>query len=98
VPYAKLDRKDRLHIPRAVREALGLGEGGTVAYAVVDGELRLRKADDPYAGYGAVTRRAMQWADDHPDELRSLGQVAADLGISQAEIDAVVPQPGLDDE
>jgi bifunctional DNA-binding transcriptional regulator/antitoxin component of YhaV-PrlF toxin-antitoxin module len=96
VPYAKLDRKDRLHIPRSVREALGLPEGGTVAYAIVDGELRLRRAEDPYAGYGPVTRRAMEWADSHPDELRSVDQVMADLGITQSALDALQPEPELE--
>jgi bifunctional DNA-binding transcriptional regulator/antitoxin component of YhaV-PrlF toxin-antitoxin module len=98
VPYARLDRKDRLYIPRSVRAALGLSEGGAVAYAVVDGELRLRKAEDPYAAYGPVTRRAMERADAHPEELRTLDQVMADLGITQAELDAVEPEPGLDDK
>lgn len=98
MPYAKLDRKDRLYIPRSVRVALGLGEGGTVAYAVVDGELRLRKVEDPYAAYGPVTRRAMEWADAHPEQLRTLDQVREDLGITQAELDVVQPEPGLDDD
>ena len=96
MPYAKMDSKDRLHIPRAVREALGLAEGDTVVYAVVDGELRLRKAADPYASFGSATRRAMAWADAHPEQLRTLDQVMADLGVTQAEIDAVEPEPGLD--
>ena len=97
MPYAKLDRKDRLYIARGVRAALGLSEGGTVAYAVVDGELRLRKVEDPYATYGSVTRRAMEWADAHPDQLRTLDQVREDIGITQAELNAVRPEPGLDD-
>src|SRR5437016_3899999 len=96
--YAKLDRKDRLYLPRSVREALGLSEGGTVAYTVMDGELRLRKAEDPYASYGPVTRRAMEWADAHPEELRTVDQVMEDLGITQAQLTAVEPEPGLDDE
>ncbi len=98
MPYAKLDRKDRLYLPRSVREALGLREGGTVAYAIVDGELRVRKADDPYAGYGPAVRRAMEWADAHPEQLRTLAQVMEDLAVTQAQLDAVEPEPGLDDE
>jgi len=98
VPYARLDRKDRLYLPRSVREALGLSEGGVVAYTVVDGELRVRKADDPYAGYGAAARRAAEWADAHPEQLRTLAQVMDDLGITQEELDAIEPEPGLDDE
>lgn len=68
MPYAKLDRKDRLYLPRSVREAIGLGEGDIVASTIVDGELRVRKADDPYAGYDAAARRAAEWADAHPEQ------------------------------
>ncbi len=80
-----------------MREALGLSEGGAVAYAVVDGELRLRRAEDPYAGYGPVTRRAMEWADAHPEELRTVDQLMTDLGITREESAAIEPEPGLDD-
>ena len=89
MPYARLDRKDRLYIPRAVRQALGLREGSAVAYTVIDGELRLRKAEDPYAAYGPATRRAMEWADAHPAVLRPVEQVMVDLGVTQAELDAL---------
>ncbi|HLZ72391.1 MAG TPA: AbrB/MazE/SpoVT family DNA-binding domain-containing protein [Dehalococcoidia bacterium] len=89
MPYARLDRKDRLYLPRSVREALGLGDGGVVAYTIVDGELRVRRADDADAGYGAAVWRAMEWADAHPEQLRTLEQVMDDLGITQAQSDAV---------
>ena len=89
MPYARLDRKDRLYIPWAVRQALGLSEGSAVAYTVIDGELRLRKEDDLYAAYGPVTRRALAWADAHPAVLRPVEQVMVDLGVTQAELDAL---------
>jgi bifunctional DNA-binding transcriptional regulator/antitoxin component of YhaV-PrlF toxin-antitoxin module len=46
MPYAKLDNKERFRVPRVAREALDLHAGDSVLYAVVDGELRLRKAED----------------------------------------------------
>ncbi|MHB8574700.1 MAG: AbrB/MazE/SpoVT family DNA-binding domain-containing protein [Dehalococcoidia bacterium] len=98
MPYARLDNKERFRVPRAAREALNLHAGDSVAYAVIDGELRLRKTEDPYATYGPVTRRAMEWADAHPQELRTLDEVMAEMGITRADLDAVEPEPGLDDE
>jgi bifunctional DNA-binding transcriptional regulator/antitoxin component of YhaV-PrlF toxin-antitoxin module len=98
MPYAKLDNKERFRVPRAAREALDLHAGDSVAYAVVDGELRLRKAEDPYAGLGPVARGVEYEFAEHPERFQSLAAVMAEMGISQAELDAVESEPGLDDE
>ncbi len=90
-----LDTKDRLRIPRALREALGLKPGDAVAYALVDDELRIRKVNDPYAAYGPVARQALRWAREHPAELRTLDQVMEEFGITEADVAAA---SDLDDE
>ena len=87
-----IDAKDRLHIPREMREALGLKPGDAVFYALVDGEIRVRPADDPYAAYGPVARQVWSEYKQHPERFLTHEQVMAELGITQAEIDA------LDDE
>lgn len=89
-----LDTKDWLRIPRALREALGLKPGDAVAYALVDGELRIRKVDNPYTAYGPVARQVLRWAHAHPQELRTLDQVMEEFGLTEAEVDAA---PDLDD-
>ncbi len=98
MPYAKLDNKERFRVPRAVREALDLHAGDSVAYTVVDGELRLRKAADPYAEPGPVARAVEREFAEHPERFHPLETVMAELGITQAVMDAVEPEPGLDDE
>ena len=98
MPYARLDNKERFRIPRAAREALNLHAGDALAYAVIDGELRLRKATDPYAGLGPVARAVEREFAEHPERLRTLDEVMAEMGITQAHLDAVEPEPGLDDE
>ncbi len=98
MPYARLDNKERFRVPRVAREALNLHAGDSVAYAVVDGELRLRKAEDPYAGLGPVARGVEHEFTEHPERFHTLAEVMAEMGITQAELDAVEPEPGLDDE
>ncbi len=98
MPYAKLDNKERFRVPRAAREALDLHAGDSLAYAVVDGELRLRKAEDPYAGLGAVAAGVEREFAEHPERFHTLEEVMAEMGISQTDLDAVEPEPGLDDE
>jgi bifunctional DNA-binding transcriptional regulator/antitoxin component of YhaV-PrlF toxin-antitoxin module len=98
MPYAKLDNKERFRVPRAVREALNLHAGDSVAYTVVDGELRLRKAIDPYAEAGPVARAVEHEFAQHPERFHPLETVMAELGITQADLDMLEPEPGLDDE
>ena len=83
-----LDAKDRLRIPRELREALGLKPGDPVVYALVDGEIRVRRIDDPYAAYGPVAQQVLRYTAEHPGELQTLDAVMHDLGITQAEVDA----------
>jgi AbrB family looped-hinge helix DNA binding protein len=84
-----IDAKDRLRIPRELREALGLSPGDPVAYALVDGELRIRRVEDPYAHYGSVARQVVRYAEEHPEELLTHAQVMAALGVTQDELDAL---------
>ncbi|HLZ68294.1 MAG TPA: AbrB/MazE/SpoVT family DNA-binding domain-containing protein [Dehalococcoidia bacterium] len=84
-----IDAKDRLRIPREMRKALGLKPGDAVCYALVDGEIRVRPADDPYAAYGPVARQVWAAYQQHPERFLTHEQVMAELGITQAEIDAL---------
>ena len=95
MPYAKLDNKERFRVPRV---ALDLHAGDSLAYAVVDGELRLRKAEDPFAGLGPVAGGVEREFAEHPERFHTLEEVMAETGITQADLDAVEPEPGLDDE
>ena len=98
MPYARLDNKERFRLPRAAREALDLHAGDAVVYAVVDGELRLRKASDPYAEAGPIALAVERDFAEHPERFHTLDAVIADLGLTQADLDAVEPEAGLDDE
>jgi bifunctional DNA-binding transcriptional regulator/antitoxin component of YhaV-PrlF toxin-antitoxin module len=98
MPYAKLDNKERFRVPRVAREALDLHAGDSVLYAIVDGELRLRKAEDPFAGLGPVAAGVEREFAEHPERFHTLDEVIADMGITRAALDAVEPEPGLDDE
>jgi AbrB family looped-hinge helix DNA binding protein len=83
-----IDAKDRLRIPREMREALGLKPGDAVFFALVD-EIRIRRAGDPYAQYGSVARQVRTAYEQHPERFLTFEQVVAELGITQAELDAV---------
>lgn len=53
---SRLSSKAQTTIPRSVRKALGLDEGDTLAYEIVDGQVILSKADakpldDPFATF-----------------------------------------------
>ncbi len=96
--YVRLDNKERFRVPRVAREALNLHAGDSIAYAVVDGELRLRKAEDPYAGLGPVARGVEHEFAERPERFQTLDEVMAERGITQADLDAVEPEPRLDDE
>src|SRR5579885_1259877 len=84
-----IDAKDRLRIPREMREALGLRPGDAVFFALVDGEIHVRPADDPYAHYGSVARQVRTAYEQHPERFLTFEQVMVELGITQAELDAV---------
>ncbi len=79
------------------REALNLHAGDSVAYAVVDGELRPRKAEDPYAGLGPVARGVDHGFSEHPERFHTLEAVMAEMSITRADLDGVAPESGLDD-
>src|SRR5438309_1312543 len=98
MPYAKLDNKERFRVPREAREALNLHAGDSLAYAVVDGELRLRKAEDPFAGLGPVAAGVEREFAAHPERFLTLEAVMAVMSITQADLDAVAPEPELDDD
>jgi hypothetical protein len=96
--YAKLDNKERFRVPLVAREALNLHAGDSLADAVVDGELRLRKAVDPYAGLAPVARGVEREFAEHPERFHTLEEVMAEIDIVQADLNAVEPGPGLDDD
>lgn len=98
MPYAKLDNKVRFRVPRAAREALNLHASDSLAYSVVDGKLRLRKATDRYTGLGPVARAVEREFAEHPERFRTLDEVMAEMGITRTDLDAVKPEPGLDDD
>jgi len=81
MPYAKLDNKERFRVPRLARGALDLHAGDSLAYAVVDGELRLRKAEDPFAGLGPVAAGVEREFAEHPERFHTLEEVMAEMGI-----------------
>jgi antitoxin PrlF len=60
---SRITAKAQTTIPRAVREALGVGAGDTLAYRIEDGVVILTRAldpdmqDNPYALF-------TEWADD----------------------------------
>ena len=84
-----IDNKGRLSIPREMREALGLLPGIVVFFAYIDGELRIRRADDPY---GPIAQQVV--AEYRRGLTTPLEQVAAELGIDLA---AVEPSDEDDD-
>lgn len=96
MPYARIDSKERFRLPRAVREALDIHAGDAIAYSVVDGELRVRKAEDPYADWGPVARAVLRYADEHPERVMTLEESMAKRGITHADLDALEPEPGID--
>lgn len=64
---SRVTSKAQTTIPKAVRVALGLGEGDTLVYDIVDGQVVLRRfveagLDDPFALFdewdGDADRRA----------------------------------------
>ena len=66
-----------------MREALGIKPGDPVAYALVDGEIHIRKAEDPYAHYGSVARQVMRWVEEQRAK-----PAAAPVAVA-----AQIPQP-----
>lgn len=69
----RMDGKGRVTIPRSVRERLGLNPGDVYFTAVVDGELRITPARDPYAhltGEDLMQADAV-WVREHLDEVGS---------------------------
>ncbi len=85
---SRLDKQGRLRLPRTMLEALGLRPGEAVSLKLVDGELRVKRSTDPYAGYGPVARAIAEAYQQHPDRFLTHEQVMAELNITQAEIDA----------
>jgi antitoxin PrlF len=64
VIHSRITSKAQTTIPRAVREALGLGAGDTLAYEIKDGMVILRRAEalqDPFENPFALFT---EWADD----------------------------------
>jgi AbrB family looped-hinge helix DNA binding protein len=64
---AKVTSKGQVTIPRAVREALGLDEGDTVVFRVVDGRALLARTPDLLDLAGTVPvpadKRGVPWSD-----------------------------------
>ena len=71
---SKVTSKYQATIPAEIREFLGVRQGDTVAYAIVDGAVRLARATPlDLAYHGAVAATLTEWdsrADD--DAYRSL--------------------------
>jgi AbrB family looped-hinge helix DNA binding protein len=68
VALSKVTTKYQATIPAEIREFLGVRQGDTVAYAIVDGEVRLARATPlDLAYHGAVAATLTEWdskADD----------------------------------
>ncbi|RVT42062.1 type II toxin-antitoxin system PrlF family antitoxin [Sphingobium algorifonticola] len=71
--HSRVSSKAQTTIPRAVRTALGLREGDTVAYQIEDGRVILTRAEqpDPFVGnFSAFT----EWADEADSAYDILGR------------------------
>lgn len=61
--YSTLSSKGQVTIPKAVREALAVAPGDTVAYEVRGGEVVLRRVDPFDAAYHtAISATMSEWA------------------------------------
>lgn len=88
MPIGVIDGKGRFQIPQAVRDALGIKPGDAVFYGYEDGEVRLRKAEDPY---GPVVR--MVWVEHASGKTRRLEDVTAEYQVDSSEtVTAVDPR------
>ena len=66
---SRLTSKHQATVPADVRTALGLRAGDTIAWDVIDGEARVRKArpiDMAFAG--AISATLTEWASDEDEE------------------------------
>jgi AbrB family looped-hinge helix DNA binding protein len=54
---AKVARNGRLVLPKSVRQALGMADGGTVVFSVEDGEIRLTSIQDSVRRAQALYRQ-----------------------------------------
>jgi antitoxin PrlF len=64
---SRVTRQGQTTIPKAVRVSLGLVEGDTLVYDIVDGEVVLRRfaeagLDDPFALFDEWNGDADRWA------------------------------------
>ncbi len=84
----RLDKQGRLRLPRTMLEALGLRPGEAVSLTLVNGEIRVKRPQGPYAGYGSVARAIAEAYQQHPERFLTHEQVMAELSITQAEVDA----------
>jgi len=66
---SRLTSKHQATVPADVRAALGLRAGDTIAWDVVDGEARVRKARPiDWAFAGAVSETLTEWASEEDEE------------------------------
>ena len=100
--FTRLDNKRRLRIPQEAADLLYLEPGDDVAWVVVENKLVIQKVDDPFAaargydwaGIAQAVDRAFR---EQPGQFVTLKQSMARHGITQADLDAVGPEPGIDD-
>ena len=62
--HSRISSKAQTTIPRAVRDALGVGAGDTLAYDIVDGVVTLRRATLPPDPFDNPFALFTEWADD----------------------------------
>jgi len=69
VAHSKVTTKYQATIPAEIREFLGVRQGDTVAYTVVDGEVRLARATPlDLAYHGAVAATLTEWQSKADDD------------------------------
>jgi len=72
VAHSKVTTKYQATIPAEIREFLGVRQGDTVAYTVVDGEVRLARATPlDLAYHGAVAATLTEWQSKADDDAYS---------------------------
>lgn len=100
--FTKLDNKRRLRVPQEAADQLQLGPGDDVAWTVHENTLVIKKAEDPFAAargidWERIARAVDREFEEHPERFRTLEQVMEEFGVTQAELDALPPEPGTDD-
>jgi bifunctional DNA-binding transcriptional regulator/antitoxin component of YhaV-PrlF toxin-antitoxin module len=101
VGFTKLDNKRRLRVPREAADLLHLNPGDDVAWTVYEDKLVIQKAEDPFAAargidWDRVARAVDREFAEHPERFRTFEQVLEEFGVTQSDLDALPPEPGID--